>query len=164
MAATPEVKLKELALEFGVGMLVTRTPEGRLRARPMAVAEVGADGCLWFVTDRHAGKMAEIGRDGQVAVTMQSSTKFVSLSGRAIPVEDRAKAAALWKAEFQVWFPKGKDDPDLILVRVDATEGEYWDNSGTGGLKYLIQAGRALLTGMRPDVGRDPKVHGKVDL
>jgi hypothetical protein len=42
--------------------------------------------------------------------------------------------------------------------------GEYWDNSGTSGVKYLVEAGKALRTGTRPDVDRDPKVHGKVEL
>lgn len=61
-------------------------------------------------------------------------------------------------------FPGGKDDPSIVLLRVDVTAGEYWDNSGTSGLKYLIEAGKALVTGDRPDLGNDPKVHGKVNL
>jgi hypothetical protein len=31
-------------------------------------------------------------------------------------------------------------------------------------VKYLLEAGKALLTGQRPSVGDDPKVHGKVAL
>lgn len=63
-----------------------------------------------------------------------------------------------------MWFPGGKDDLNLVLLRVNGTAGEYWDNSGTSGLKYLIEAGSALITGSRPDVGEDPEVHGKVGL
>jgi general stress protein 26 len=95
---------------------------------------------------------------------MQSKTKFVSLSGTAATVDDREKLSRLWKVEWKVWFPGGKDDPNLVLLRVDGSAGEYWDNSGTSGLKYLIEAGKALLTGTRPDVADDPKVHGKVSL
>src|SRR5262245_57937918 len=105
MPTTPEIKLKELAEEFGVAMLVTHGTNGQLHARPMALAEVDTDGGLWFATDRHAGKMVEIAKDNHVAVTMQSATKFVSLSGTAAPVDDRAKVAKVWKTEFQVWFP-----------------------------------------------------------
>ena len=39
--------------------------------------------------------------------------------------------------------------------------GEYWDNSGTSGVKYVIEAGKALLTGTRPEIDRDPK--GQLD-
>lgn len=164
MATSPDTKLHELLDEFGVAMLVTRTPDGSLRGRPMALAEAQPDGTLWFATDRHSGKVDELERDGHVVVTMQSSTKFVSLSGMAAVVDDRAKLAQLWKVAWKVWFPGGKDDPNIALLRVDGTAGEYWDNSGTSGLKYLIEAGKALVTGSRPDVGDDPKIHGKVSL
>ncbi len=164
MATSPDTKLRELLDEFGVAMLITRTPDGSLRGRPMALAEAQPDGTLWFATDRHSGKVDELERDGHVVVTMQSKTKFVSLSGKAAVVDDRAKLAQLWKVEWKVWFPGGQDDPNIALLRVDGTAGEYWDNSGTSGLKYLIEAGKALVTGSRPDVGDDPKVHGKVNL
>lgn len=49
-------------------------------------------------------------------------------------------------------------------MRVDGQAGEYWDNGGVGGVKYLLEVGKALLTGSRPDVGDDPKVHGKVGM
>ena len=164
MTTTPDTKLHALLEEFGTAMLVTRTGEGSLRARPMAVAEVQPDGTLWFVSGRHSGKVDELAHDSHVVVTMQSRTKFVSLSGKAAPVEDRARVSRLWKAEWKVWFPGGKDDPEIVLLKVEPDAGEYWDNSGASGLKYLIEAGRALVTGQRPDVGHDPKVHGKVDM
>lgn len=164
MATSPENKLRELLEEFGLAMLVTRTGSGELRGRPMALAEVEPDGTLWFATDRHAAKVDELAHDNHVVVTMQSRTKFVSLSGTAGTVEDREKVSQLWKAEWKVWFPGGKDDPNIVLLRVAGQTGEYWDNSGTSGVKYLIEAGRALVTGERPDVGHDPKVHAKVAL
>jgi general stress protein 26 len=164
MSTTPEAIFRHLLAEFDVAMLTTRTPDGSLRSRPMAMANADADGTLWFATDRHAGKLDEIERDARVAVTLQSKLKFVSLSGTARAVEDRGKLVALWKPEWKVWFPGGLDDPNIMLLRVDGSAGEYWDNSGTSGLKYLIEAGKALLTGDRPAVGEDPKVHGKVKL
>jgi general stress protein 26 len=164
MTTSPDRKLRDLLEGFGVAMLVTRTSDGNMRGRPMALADVEPDGTLWFATERGSDKIDEIGQDGHVVVTMQSSTKFVSLSGRATPVDDRSKVARLWKAEWKVWFPGGKDDPNILLLRVDGDAGEYWDNSGTSGVKYLIEAGKALVTGSRPEVGGDPKVHAKVEL
>src|SRR6185312_14312000 len=100
MADSPEDKLRELLNEFGVAMLVSRTPEGALRGRPMALAEVGAGGTLWFATGRRTGKVDELAADGRVALTMQSKAKFASLSGTASVVEDREKVARLWRAEW----------------------------------------------------------------
>jgi general stress protein 26 len=164
MATPPGSKLQDLLEEYDVAMLATRTAEGQLRARPMALAEVEPDGTLWFLTDRRSAKVEELERDNHVLVTMQSKVKYVSFSGTASPIEDRARVARLWKVEWQAWFPGGKDDPNLVLLRVDGDAGEYWDGSGASGLKYLLEAGKALLTGTRPDVVGDPKVHGKVEL
>lgn len=164
MASTPNDKLCDLLQDFGTAMLVTRTEDGQLRSRPMAIAEVHPDGTLWLLTDRNSGKLEEIGADPHVNVSAQSSAKFLSLSGTASPVDDRKKVAELWKESWKVWFPGGKDDPSLVLIRIQGDMGEYWDNSGTSGIKYLIEAGKAYLSGTRPDVANDSKIHAKVTL
>src|SRR5882757_1513401 len=94
MATVPNTKLRELLGEFGVAMLVTRTTDGSLRARPMALADVEPNGTLWFVTDRHSGKVDELEHDTHVAVTMQSRLKFVSLSGTAAAVNASGQAGS----------------------------------------------------------------------
>jgi len=164
MPTTPDLKLHDLLEEFRVAMLVTHAADGNLRGRPMVLAEVEPNGALWFASDRHSGKVDEVAKDSHVVVTMQSKTKFVSLGGKATAVDDKAKVSKLWQAEWKVWFPGGKDDSNIVLLRIESHVGEYWDNSGTNGIKYLIQAGKALLTGSRPEVGDDPTVHGKVNL
>jgi general stress protein 26 len=157
-------KLRDLLADFGTAMLVTRTPAGQLRSRPMAVADVESDGTLWFLTQREAAKVDEIGHDHQVNVALQTNLKFVSISGRATAVDDRKKVDEIWNEAWKHWFPEGKEDPSLLLLRVDGQTGEYWDNSGTSGIKYLIEAGKAYLAGTRPDVEHDPQIHAKLNL
>lgn len=164
MTTTAANKLHDLLEDFDTAMLVTTTPDGRLRSRPMALADSDGDGTLWFLTERGSPKVAEITREEQVNVAMQSSQKFVSISGTARPVHDRHKIEELWKDSWTTWFPGGKDDPTLTLLRVDPESGEYWDNSGASGIKYLIEAGKAYLSGTKPDVEHDPTIHGKVNL
>jgi general stress protein 26 len=157
-------KLHELLEDFDAAMLVTNTTAGELRSRPMALADIEPDGTLWFLTQSDSGKMDEIARDAQVNVSLQSKRQFVSISGTARPVQDRAKLDEIWTEAWKTWFPGGKADPKLVLIRVTPNSGEYWDNSGSSGIKYLIEAGKAYLSGTRPDVEHDPKIHGKVEL
>ncbi len=164
MATTTEDKLRNLLNDFDVAMLVTRTEEGHLRSRPMAMADVEDDGTMWFLTQTDSGKVDEITADNHVNVSMQSSSRFVSISGFVFPVADRKKLDEFWKESWKIWFPDGKDDPSLLLLKVQGERGEYWDNSGTSGIKYLIEAGKAYLAGTRPDVDGDPKIHGRVHL
>ena len=164
MTPAADDKLRELLADFDTAMLVTRTATNKLRSRPMALADIQPGGCLWFITERHSGKLEEIARNHDVNVAMQSRNKFVSISGSAMPVEDRGKVAELWDEAWKVWFPGGKDDPGLTLLKIQGETGEYWDNSGTSGVKYLIEAGKAYLSGTKPDVVGDPAIHGKVGM
>ncbi len=155
-------KLVDLIRDFDNAMLVTKTDGGSLDARPMAVAEATDDGVLWFVSDRNSGKIADLMLDSDVAITMQSSRKFVTLSGECRVVDDQAKIDSLWKEPWKVWFPEGKSDPSIVLLKIEPSRGEYWDNSGIAGLKYLIKAGKAYLQGERAET--DESVNASVSL
>jgi hypothetical protein len=78
--------------------------------------------------------------------------KFVSISGTAVAVDDPRKVSEIWNEAWKVWFPGGKDDPTLTLLKVHVDRGEYWDNSGMSGIKYAIEAGKAYMSGTNPDV------------
>ena len=144
-------KLIDLIRDFDTAMLITNG-NGRIVARPMAIAKVDEDGSIWFITDRDSGKVASLNEDRRVGLTMQGNRQFVSLSGIAEIHDDRVKISAMWKEMWKIWFPKGKDDPSILLLKVDPSDGEYWDNSGSEGVKYLIETGRAYFNGERPEV------------
>jgi general stress protein 26 len=162
MSTNPRQKFQDLLTGFSHGMLVTKTPTGELHARPMALAEITEHGDLWFATGRDSPKVEEITADEHVCVTFQDGSHYVTVIGTAQAVRDRAKIDQLWSDAWKVWYPQGKDDPNLVLLKVTADTGEYWDNSSVEGLKYLFRAGKALVTGDRISI--DPDQHQKVAL
>jgi general stress protein 26 len=85
--------------------------------------------------------------DPNVALSVQGKAKFASVSGRARINRDRQLIDRLWKESWKVWFPKGKNDPELCIIEFDAVEGEYWDNSGLTGIKFVVKAAQAYLSG-----------------
>lgn len=149
--------------EFDTAMLVTHAKDGQLRARPMQMAEVDEDGQLWFVTELDSAKVEEVMTDSRVNVSLQDDNKYLSITGRATIVRNRAKIQELWNETWKIWFPNGEDDPNLALLHIQATEGEYWDMSGMNKLKFLFEAGKALATGTPPELDNDD-VHQKVEL
>jgi len=162
---TPEKRsehLYDLLKDFDTAMLITRSSDGEMHGRPMAVAELRADADAYFVTSIDSPKMAEINANPGVTLTFQSSNQFASLSGRASIVRNQALIDRLWKKAWKVWFPKGETDPTIALLKFDAQHGEYWDNAGAQGLKYAFEAVKAYATGETPKA--DEKQHGKVDL
>ena len=141
--------------DFDSGMLVTRAADGHLRSRPMGVAEVTDDGDLFFMTRIDSPKVKELEADPHVNLAIQGKTRFASVSGRARVVRDRAHIDRLWQESWKVWFPEGKDDPALCLLQLSPEDGEYWDNAGAKGLRYLFEAAKAYVEGTTPDVDRD---------
>jgi general stress protein 26 len=163
MSQSPKQQMHSLLTGFNTAVLVTRDGHG-FRARPMAIAHVDVNCNLWFFSNRDSGKIHEIERDTRVEVVCQDGwTNCVTISGRASLVNDREKIRELWKAPYRAWFPKGADDPDIVLIHVLGDQGEYWDNSGLKSLSYLYQSIKAVATGTTPEV-REGDQHGNVRL
>ncbi len=122
-------KLVALLHEVPIAMLTTVEPSGEVRSRPMAIQEADFDGTLSFLTYRDSGKTEEIAKDPETNVVVSCPEKgvFVSLSGTSSVDRDQARIDALWRDEYKVWFPGGKDDPNVAVLTFAARRGEYWD-------------------------------------
>lgn len=153
----------DLLSDFHVAMLTTHDVDGELHARPMIVADRGENGELVFCTRLDMDKVDEIERDARCSVTMQGKTRFLALAGHAVVSRDRARIASLWRETWRLWFPEGRDDPQLALVVVTPVRGEYWDESGLRGLRFLARAAEAWVH-HRPMAPPEPEQHGRVTL
>lgn len=157
-------KIYELLQTFHTTMLVTHSGSDSMHARPMEIAQVDKQCGVWFYTAGNSPKIQEIRQDQQVLLTFQKDhQKYLSMTGTARLVKDREIIRELWQEPFRVWFPGGVEDPDLMLVQVVPAHAEYWDNSGTQGIRYLYEAAKAYLTGTTPEV-EDGEQHGRVAL
>jgi general stress protein 26 len=154
----------ELVEGFETAMLVTRTSDGQLRARPLSVAAVDPDGVVYFSTNVESPKADEIEADARVVVTFQKAKKYASLSGTAHLSRERTLVERLWKEDWKVWFPAGPRDPSLAIVIVRPTAAEYWDQTGIAGMKYAFRALKAYLTGTKAPDAVDPAQNAKVPL
>ena len=156
----PHEHLYDLVKDFDTVMLVTKDAGGKLRARPMSVAELRPDADAYFATSADSPKIDEIEADPEAMITFQSGSQFAAISGTARVMRDRALIDRLWSESWRAWFPGGKDDPALCLLKIEAREGEYWDNSGLKGVRYLFDGVKAIFQGEKHDVhaGQHAKV------
>jgi general stress protein 26 len=147
-------KVLDLIKDAKIAMLATRNPDGAMHARPMATQAAEFDGSLWFLTDFKSPKVTEIDADDEVLVTYSDESKqnYVSVSGHGRVLRDQARIDELWSDAFRTWFPKGKDDPAIALIRVDVDTVQYWD-SPSSTMIYAFGYLKALATGERPDAG-----------
>lgn len=138
--------LGKLIKGVDIAMLTTEMPDGTLRSRPMSTQNETFDGTLWFLTDKSTPKIVEIEGHAQVNVSYAnpSSSTYVSVSGRAFVVEDREKIVQFWSEAHKVWFPDGPDDPDIVLIKVEVDQAEYWDSNQ---FVALLGMAKAYVTG-----------------
>jgi general stress protein 26 len=99
----------------------------------MKTMETAYDGNLWFFTDSQTHKVREIMKDNRVNVSYASpiNNTYVSVSGTAEFSVDQDKIAELWDPLQTAWFPKGVTDPNLVLIKVNVEQAEYWDTTSS---------------------------------
>ena len=126
--SNPVVKLNELIKGIDFAMLTTIRTNGSLHSCPMATQKVDADGVIWFFSHINTEKVEAIRTDHRVnlAYSDADSQRYVSITGRCELVRDHVQAKQLWKPVYETWFPKGIDDPNLILLKVHVQEAAYW--------------------------------------
>jgi len=156
--------LARLLRRSRVAMMTTLTPEGQLKSRPMARIDRKFDGQLWFLTDRRAGKVEEVEKRPDVSLTFSDPGEglYVSLSGRAGILTDRAPIQDVWNEAFERWLADDVKEDDLVILRVRVEHAEYWDDS-THVMRDLGEWVRRVFTGEK-DASSQETEHGEVDL
>ena len=141
-------KLWDMIKDIRVAMMTTEEQDGTLRSRPMYMQQAEFDGDIWFFTRRDSPKVDEIMHDKQVNLSYAApgDNRYVSVSGKGELVDDMGKKEELWNDMLKAWFPNGLDDPQLVLLKVNADSAQYWDSTSS---KLVQLAGfvKASVTG-----------------
>jgi general stress protein 26 len=147
-------KLKELLESVKVCMFATIQQDGSIFSRPMQHTRVEEDGSVWFFSNEHTGKVEEVEKDDQVFLLYSHPGKntYVHLQGSCTVVTDKQKIEELWSPLIEAWFPKGKDDPELCLLKVQTTDAKYWDDASNK-FVVLVNMVKAIATGTTYDKG-----------
>jgi general stress protein 26 len=154
-------KVKEMVEDIRIAMMTTVDESGHLVSRPMAVQQMDEDGTLWFFTKKSSPKVDQIeSHEQQVNISFADTgdSSYVSISGSAQELDDRAKIDELWSAAAKPWFPEGKEDPELTLLKVHTDMAEYWDSTSSRMVRFLEMA-RAAVTGDTYKEGENKKVY-----
>lgn len=117
-------------------------------ARPMtALIEGDEGGPIWFFTARDNQVVALLGGAGRRATATlagKGHDLFASIAGTLHEHTERAVIERLWNPFIAAWY-EGKDDPKLVLLRLDPDHAQVWLNENN------------LLAGVKMMLGVDPK-------
>ncbi|CAG5069680.1 hypothetical protein DYBT9623_02416 [Dyadobacter sp. CECT 9623] len=151
-------KLKSLAEDIRFCMYTTYK-NGRIESRPMTTQQIDDEGNVWFFASRNTEPASNNGETVTLIYSEPKNNTYLSISGNAEQVNDEAKKEELWSVMSKAWYPEGKDDPNLVMIRVVTEDAAYWDATSSQMVVFFSMI-KAALTGTTPDGGD----HGKLNL
>ncbi|MBO1902420.1 pyridoxamine 5'-phosphate oxidase family protein [Leucobacter weissii] len=147
-------KVVELMREERFVMLSTVTEEGKIVSHPMTPQQVTDDGAVWFFIASSSEAADSVRRHPEANLSFANTDSWLSVSGSASLVDDPAKVAELWDARVEAYFPEGKQDPDLALLRVDGDSAQFWGVDG-GKIVGAVRVLASKLLGTEGPGGTD---------
>ncbi len=138
---------------IGTCMMVTHDG-GLIRARPMRGLARPDENVIWFFTDRESQKQYEVSQTPHACLAYADvkGQIFVSVSGTVAIVDDQAEIDRMWTEGAEVYFPGGKTDPDVSLLKFVPEFAEYWD-APSSAIVLAIKFLQAKVSGERPELG-----------
>jgi general stress protein 26 len=151
-------QLWDLVKPLETAMLITDVA-GTMQARPMHLVQKKFDGTFYFFTQVPSEKTNEIQENHQVCLTFScpKSQVYVSISGYASITSNNELIEELWNPFVAAWFPQGKYDSTVALLKIDCYQAEYWKGKGSK-LTQLFKYASAYLSGNTPNIGE----HGTI--
>lgn len=125
--------------------------DGMQDARPMTAQLDGERSPIWFFTAKDNAivqKLAQGNGHGNRAMATFASKGhdiFATVHGTLRLDDNRLTIDRLWNRFVAAWFPGGKDDPKLALLRLDCDTAEIWVDASS------------LVAGIKVLLGADPK-------
>jgi general stress protein 26 len=152
-------KIKDFVDDIKVCMFCTSVTDMPFRTRPMSTLEVDEEGNLWFFSGKSSDKNDEIKNEDtvQLIYSKNSDVHFLTITGKATIVQDQAKKDELWNPIVKAYFPEGKEDPDLALIKVKPEAAHYWDTV-YGKMVTWLKMATSAVTGNPADVGVEGKI------
>jgi general stress protein 26 len=151
---------KEIAKgRYGMLGLTNVTPAQHFQ--PMTAFAEPESGQIWFFTrnDTDLARATLNGAAAMFVVQAKDQELQACIGGALRAVRDADRIDKYWGPMVAAWFPDGKDDPRLVMLRLDVADAQVW-LSEQGPLKFAFEIAKANLTGKEPDVGS----HASLDL
>jgi general stress protein 26 len=142
--------------KIGICMFTSKDGE-KIRSRPMGAKPRQEAHVIYFLTDERGNKDEQVARDDHVCLSFAQpgDGKFLTVSGIARVLNDRALIAELWDTGAEAWW-SGADDPSVRVIEVTPQDAQFWE--GPHGIVATFAMVVAAATAGPPVIGDQRKV------
>ncbi len=126
MSDAEDLKFKFWKTLAGSPFLFLQLDSDPHSAVPMtAQLDKHADSAIWFFT----GKDHTLAQGGPATATFSGKEHdlFARFTGTLATETSRERLEKQWNSTIEAWFPGGKDDPNLLMLRMDLGRAEIWN-------------------------------------
>jgi general stress protein 26 len=81
---------------------------------------------VYLGTNSSSLKVREVGAESWVSVYYMIPGEFKGLCLVGKAVSDEEARAAMWVEGWEMYYPKGRDDPDYAVLRIDPVRARGW--------------------------------------
>ncbi len=116
-------------------ILITTGEDGQPDARAMMPVESEGLKTVWMVTGKSCDKSRELAHNPRCllyATDPDDTENYLELRlwGSMELLDDAASRARAWREEYIQYFPGGKDDPEVCVLKFTATSGALQTTAG----------------------------------
>lgn len=120
--------------------------------QPMtAFAEPGTSQ-IWFFTRTDTDLAREVAEGKSAMFVFQQKDFQACIGGKLTRRLDPVRVDKYWNAVVAAWYPGGKADPNLTMLRLDCDDAQVWISQG-GPIRFVWEIAKANATNTTPDVG-----------
>jgi general stress protein 26 len=96
-------------------------------AAPMTVQlDKDARHAIWFFTSKTGG-YAKMG-PATASFSAKGHDLFARFNGELVEETSRERLDMQWSKMVEAWFPGSKDDPNLLMLRMELDQAKIWDS------------------------------------
>jgi general stress protein 26 len=107
---------------------------------------------LWFFTRLETDLVHQVGAGHPAMFVFQQKDLQACVGGELVLDRDPAHLNKYWNAVVAAWYPDGRDDPHLAMLRMDCDDARVWIADG-GPVRFAWEIARANATKTQPRVG-----------
>ena len=129
------------------------------RLQPMTAFSEPENELVWFFTRNDTDLAVEAvgAADARLIFASKDEKVFADISGILSIDHDRGRIERYWNPVVAAWYPGGKDDPQLTLMKFEPRDGQVWV-SQKGAVGFAFEITKANLSKKQPDLGGSAKV------
>jgi general stress protein 26 len=136
----------------GVHAVMLGSPDHAQHMQPMAPHSAREERAIWFYTKKSSDIARAAERGGVVHLCLVTDDYQACLNGNLTTTYSRDHVDRYWSTLVEAWYPGGKDDADLTMLRFAPHTAAIWASTGST-LKFGWEIAKAISAGEEPDVG-----------